>query len=326
MNEMDIDKLLPKIAHLYYLEDMNQDKIAEKFNINRVRVSRYLKKAREKKIVEIKVHYTRESYHELERIIEKQYGLKECIVIPTHDTPLEIIADLADSLSGVLQRILQNGGSVGVNWGLTLKEVVALMKSQRKIDIRVVPICGGLGKIERGIHTNAIARGLADVFGGMSYVINAPAILDSRKTRDFLLGDSNTREIFELLNELSCAVFSFSDLGHESSHVKYGFIGTDEVEYLRGLGVVGDVNLNFVDRNGSLVPNRVGDRIIALPLADIRSIRNVVGIAYGKRKGEITRAVLRGGIVDVLIIDRELAEIVISDLSRVLYGERETAS
>jgi DNA-binding transcriptional regulator LsrR (DeoR family) len=326
MNETDMDKLLPKIAHLYYLEDMNQDKIAEKFNINRVRVSRYLKKAREKKIVEIKVNYTRESYHDLERAIEKHYGLKECIVIPTHDTPQEIIADLAGNLTGVLQRVLKNGESIGVNWGLTLKEVVALMQSPRIYDITVVPICGGLGRIERGIHTNAIAKGLADVLGGISYVIHAPGILDSKKTRDFLLGDSNTKEIFELLRDLSCTVFSFSDLGPESSYVKYGFIETQEIDYLRELGVVGDINLNFVDRNGTLVPNRVSERVIALSLAEIKKIRNVVGIAYGRRKGEITRAVLRGAIVDVLIIDRELADIVLADIPGIPKAERETVS
>ncbi len=311
MNETDMEKLLPKIAHLYYLEDMNQDKIAEKFNINRVRVSRYLKKAREKNIVEIKVHYARERFQEMERVIEKRYDLKECIIIPSHDDPQEILRDIAVSLIDALCRILKDGDSMGVNWGLTLKSVVALMESPRRINVEVVPICGGLGKIERGIHTNSIARSFADVFGGISYVINAPAILDSRKTKVVLMRDSNTREIFELLKGLSCAVFSFSDLGPESSYVKYGFVSTDEITYLKSLGAVGDVNLDFIDKDGNHVPNKVYDRIITLPISDIRKIRNIVGIACGKRKGAITRAVLAGGIVNVLIIDRELAETVL---------------
>ncbi len=313
MNEMDMEKLLPKIAHLYYLEDMNQDKIAEKFNINRVRVSRYLKKAREKKIVEIKVHYTRESYQEMERVLENRYDLKECIIIPDREDPREILWEMAVSLTGVLCRILKAGDSMGVNWGLTLKSVAALMESPKKIDVQVVPICGGLGKIELGIHTNSIARSLADVFGGISYVINAPAILDSKKAKDVLMQDSNTREIFNLLKGLSCAVFSFSDLGPESSYVRYGFISEGEITYLKSLGAVGDVNLDFIDADGKHVPNRIFERIITLPISEIRKIRNVVGIAYGKRKGTITKAVLAGGVVNVLIIDRELAETVLSD-------------
>ena len=114
MNELVMEKLLPKIAHLYYLEDMSQEKIAEKFNINRVRVSRYLKKAREMNIVEIKVNYSKESYQELERQIEIRYGLKECIIIPTHDNDQGIVRELAASLSNVLQRIVRSGDSIGV--------------------------------------------------------------------------------------------------------------------------------------------------------------------------------------------------------------------
>ena len=293
---------------------MSQEKIAEKFNINRVRVSRYLKKAREMNIVEIKVNYSKESYQELERLIEKRYGLKECIIIPSHDNDQGIVRELAASLSNALQRIVKNGDSIGVNWGLTLKEVIAFMDSPKTFDVKVVPMCGGLGRIERGINTNSIAKSLADVYGGISYVINAPAILDSKETKEVLLEDSNTKEIFKLLKGLKCAVFSFSDLGPESSYVKYGLISREEIEYLRGKGIVGDVNLDFLDSRGVHVPNTIYDRVIALPISEIVKIQNVVGIAYGLRKAEIAKAALNGNIFDILIIDLKLAESIIADV------------
>ena len=308
MNEREIDKLLPKIAHLYYLEDMNQDQIAERLNLNRVRVSRYLKKAREKKIVEIRINHAGESHHELERSLERRWGLKECVVIPDRESREETYGEIAESLTGLLLRTLKPGDSVGVNWGHTLKEVVALMRTSSRLQVKVVPMVGGLGMIERGIHTNSVARGLADVLGGVSYVINAPAILDSRQTRQVLMGDSNTREIFNLLEELDCAVFSFSDLGPASSHVTYGVFSDRDMRYLRGLGVVGDVNLNFLDARGRPVPNRIGERVIALSVDGIRRIPTRIGVACGGRKTEVARAVLRGGIANMLIVDREIAE------------------
>jgi DNA-binding transcriptional regulator LsrR (DeoR family) len=72
------------------------------------------------------------------------------------------------------------------------------------------------------------------------------------------------------------------------------------------------VNLDFVNMQGEHVPNRIYDRVIALPISEIKKIQNVVGIACGVRKAEIARAVLRGNVLDVLIIDRELAEAVVS--------------
>jgi deoxyribonucleoside regulator len=308
MTSLERDKLLPKIARLYYLEDMNQDEIAEKFNINRVRVSRYLKKARESNIVEIKINYSKESYGDTEREFEDRFQLKECVVIPSHEDTQETLEDMAQTLTGLLYRILKDGDCLGVNWGLTLKGVAALMQPMKKIDAKVVPMCGGLGKVETGIHTNFIAKNIADVLGGVSYVINAPAILDSKKTKEILIQDSNTKEIFELLKNLDSAVFSFSDIGPESSYSKYGFINIEELSYLKGLGIVGDVNLNFIDKNGVPVPNRINDRVIALPISEIGKIKNVIGIAFGSRKIEIARAVLRSGIVDILIIDKTLAD------------------
>ena len=312
MKDIDGKKLLSKIAQLYYLEDMSQDKIAEKFNINRVRVSRYLKKAREGNIVEIKINYPGESFYDLEREIEEMFHLKECIIVPGHESSQETLKELASALSRMFGRILSNGDYVGVNWGLTLKGISAYIQPAKKVDVRIVPICGGMGKIETGIHTNSIARNFADVLGGLSYVINAPAILDSKDTKEILLNDSNTKEIFELTNKLNIAVFSFSDLGPESSYSKYGFISTEELEYLKGLGAVGDVNLDFIDENGRQVPNKINDRVIALPISEIKKIKNVIGIAFGNRKLKITTAVLKGNIVNILIIDRSIAEKIVN--------------
>jgi DNA-binding transcriptional regulator LsrR (DeoR family) len=313
MNDIEREKLLPKIARLYYLEDMNQDEIAKKFNINRVRVSRYLKKARESNIVEIKIHSSKESYQDLEHSIENKYSLKECIVIPSHEEPEEILSSMATALTSILERILKNGDTIGVNWGLTLKGVVGFMHSTKKIKIKVVPIVGGMGRIETGIHTNSIAKNLADVFSGISYIINAPAILDSKETKDVLLRDSNTKQIFELLKDLDCVVFSFSDLGPESSYAIYSFINPEEREYLKELGIVGDVNLDFINKKGEHVSNKINDRVITLPLSKIKKIRNVIGIAFGSRKAEITKAVLQGSIIDIIIIDKDLAELILND-------------
>jgi DNA-binding transcriptional regulator LsrR (DeoR family) len=313
MNDIERDKLLPKIARLYYLEDMNQEKIAEKFNINRVRVSRYLKKAREKKIVEIKINYPVESYHEIEQIIEKKYDVKECIVVHSYENPKDILKEMATALTNVLLRILREGDYIGVNWGLTLKGISECMNAQNRIGVKVVPIVGGMGVVETGIHTNSIAKNFADILGGTSYIINAPAILDSREAREVLVNDSNAREIFELQTNIVCSIFSFSDLGPESSYAKYGFIGPDNLEYLKSLGIVGDVNLNFIDGNGEPVANRLNDRVVALPITEIKKIRNSIGIAYGLRKNEVTKAVLKGRIVNILIIDRDIAEDIISE-------------
>lgn len=311
MSDIESEMLLSKIARLYYLEDMNQNEIAEKFDINRVKVSRFLKKAREKKVVEIKINYPRESHHEIERKIEKKYDLKECIVVPAYDSTQDTLKEMASALSSVLDRILDNNDYLGVNWGLTLKGITDYLQPKRKIKINVVPIVGGLGKIETGIHTNSIAKNFADIFGGTGYVINTPAILDTKEIKLALLEDSNTKEILELTKKLGVAIFSYSDIGQESSYSKYGLIRNEELNYLKKLDIVGDVNLDFLNDRGEHVPNKINDRVIALSISEIKKIKNVIGIAYGERKVPVTLAVLKGNIVNILIIDKKIADSII---------------
>jgi deoxyribonucleoside regulator len=315
MTDLEMERLLSKIARLYYLENMNQDQIAEKFNINRVRVSRYLKRAREKDLVEIKVKSPLESHQALERVIETAYGLKECIVVAGSETA-DVLRNMASALSGVFERVLKDGDYVGVNYGITLKGISPSLNSVKREGIKVVPIVGGIGRIETGIHTNVIAKNFADALGGISYVINAPAILDRREAKDILMRDSNTREIFDLIGKLSVVVFSFSDIGPDCNYARFGFLSEEDLAYLGGLGSVGDVNLDFIDAEGMHIPNRIFDRVITSPIADLKNVKNVIGVAYGTRKRDITKAVLKGRIVKVLIIDKSLADCLVDAGSR----------
>ena len=82
---MDIEKkrFLAKIARLYYQEGLTQQNIAHKLNISRTKVSRYLTRARNDKIVEIQINHPAEDFSQMEYHIEKKYRLNECIIVDT---------------------------------------------------------------------------------------------------------------------------------------------------------------------------------------------------------------------------------------------------
>ncbi len=305
---LDKEKLLVKIAQLYYVENMRQDEIASKLNIHRVKVSRYLKEARETNLVEIKIKNIAADYDELENEIEKKYALKECIVVDDNENKDFIYKELGHHVTSVLERILIHGSVMGIIWGVTLKGVTAYMRSSTTLNIEVVPVCGGIGPIETGIHTNTIAKNIASVFGGVSYVINAPAILDSAESRTMLMKDSNTKELFDHLRKLECVLFSLGDFSLASSYVKLGILSDKELEYLKGLDIVGDINLHFINENGKYIPNDITKRVIALPLSDIQQVKNKIGVAVEKRKSAILKAALQGKYLDILLITKQLAD------------------
>lgn len=303
MNKSEELKLLSKIARLYYLEDLNQQVIAEKLNISRTKVSRYLTKAKKEKVVEIRINSQRESFDELERSIEKKFGIKECFLVSSSEDVQEIYRQMAVSLTSLLERFLKDGDYLGVGWGTTLKSVAGYLEPENKIDIKVIPLLGGLGKTGIEVHTNSVARTLADRFGGSGYVLNSPAVLDSRQAKEMLEKDSSIREIIEMSGKIHTAVLGMSDIGIGSTMIQTGNFTVDDFTYLTDLGAVGDVNLIFINDKGLPVANRLDGRIVKMSFEKLKKINNVIGVAFGEKKLKVISGALTSGLVNILITD-----------------------
>ena len=312
MKSIENKKFISKIARLYYIGNLTQQEIADNLNISRTKVSRYLEKAREEKIVEIKINSPQEDYADLEYEIEKRYKLKECIVVPTYDKREEILRYMANALTEKFKRIIKDGDYFGIGWGTSLKAITDYLDPEIKVDIKVVPLIGGIGKVGTGIHTNSVARTLANKLGGISYMINSPAILDSSEAKEIMQNDSNTREIIDMSDRVSTAMVGMSDIGLQSTLIKTGDFKVEEFNYLDSLGVVGDINLIFIDENGKYIQNEINKRIITTPIEIIKKIENIIGVGFGDRKLKVILGALRGGIINILLTDETTAKSIVS--------------
>lgn len=312
MNNIERKKFLSKIARLYYSERLTQQEIAGRLNISRTKVSRYLDEARKDKIVEIKINLPEEDYSNLEYRIEKSFKIKECIVVPTFENKEEILKMMACPLNNLFERILAGGSYLGIGWGSSLKGISDYINVRGKSDIKVVPIIGGLGKIGTGVHTNSVAKNIADRLGSISYMIHSPAVLDSKEIREIVENDSNTREIIKLYEKIDTALVGLSDIGPDSTLIKTGSFSLEEFKYLDSLGVVGDVNLIFINENGKHVPNRIDERIVRISPDRLKKVKNVIGVAFGRRKLKVILGALRGGLINILFTDEETAENIIN--------------
>jgi DNA-binding transcriptional regulator LsrR (DeoR family) len=312
MNNIERKKFLSKIARLYYSERLTQQEIAGRLNISRTKVSRYLDEARKDKIVEIKINLPEEDYSNLEYRIEKSFKIKECIVVPTFENNEEILKMMAGPLNNLFERILAGGSYLGIGWGSSLKGISDYINVSGKSDIKVVPIIGGLGKIGTGVHTNSVAKNIADRLGSISYMIHSPAVLDSKEIREIVENDSNTREIIKLYEKIDTALVGLSDIGPDSTLIKTGSFSLEEFKYLDSLEVVGDVNLIFINENGKHVPNRIDERIVRISPDRLKKVKNVIGVAFGRRKLKVILGALRGGLINILFTDEETAENIIN--------------
>jgi deoxyribonucleoside regulator len=307
MSELERKRFLAKIASLYYLEGLTQQNIADKLNISRTKVSRNLNRARSEGITEIKINYPTKDFSNLEYQIEKKYKIKECIITSTLESNEAIIEAMSGSFNNILSRILKDGSYIGIGWGRSLGEISKYINVMEKSNIKVVPMIGGLGKTGTGVHTNSVAKNIADRMNGISYMIHSPAVLDNREAKEIVEKDSNVSEIMEMSLKIDTAIIGMSDLGMDSTLIKTGSFSAEDFKYLESLDIVGDVNLIFIDENGNHVPNKIDERIVRVPLDGLKKIDHVIGVAFGRRKLKILLGALRGQIINILFTDEETA-------------------
>ncbi|GAH93318.1 unnamed protein product [marine sediment metagenome] len=124
--------------------------------------------------------------------------------------------------------------------------------------------------------------------------------------------DSNTREIIKLSEKIDTALVGLGDIGPDSTLIKTGCFSLEEFKYLDSLGVVGDINLIFINENGKHVPNKIDERIVRISPDRLKKVKNVIGVAFGRRKLKVILGALRGGLINILFTDQETAENIIN--------------
>jgi len=313
LNKRDI---IFQILKYYYIDDLTQIEIASRLNISRVAVSRYLSKARKDNLIEFRIKYPKNSvlnkYEKIELEFKKMFNLKECIIVPSYREITETLQELSDRLTQLFTRIVKDNTFLGVGWGMTLEKVANLMEVNEEKNIKVIPLVGGYGRLFDDMHSNNIAKLISNKFNGTSYVINIPALFDSKEIKESIERDSAAREIFKLAKLVEVAVLCMGDLSTESSLYRTGQLSLEDLDYLANLGIVGDINYIFVDKDGRFVPNEISERISNIfPIELMKATKNVIGIAITARKAKILRAVLKGNLINILLTDIDAANEVI---------------
>jgi deoxyribonucleoside regulator len=305
-----------QVLKYYYDDDMTQLQIAQRLNISRIAVSRLLSKARKEGLLQFKIIYPKNFFNprveNLEKEFLEKYNLKECIIAKTQKDRLETLKELSNQLSQLLDKIVENSTFIGVGWGTTLETISKYIEIKEKKGIRVTPLIGGYGKFSDDAHSNNIARIIAEKFNGTSYVINMPASFDTKEIKESILEDSTSKEVFKRTKMVDLAVLCMSDLSITSSLYDRGQLNDEDIDYLHKLGVIGDINYIFVDKDGNFVPNEISERTTNIfPISLMKSVKNVIGIAIGARKAIILHAVLKAGLINILLTDSEAASKII---------------
>ena len=295
-----------RAAELYYEQHLSQREISTILGCSFATVSRLLAEAREQRIVEIRVAHPVETAPELAVELRDAFGLRDALVVRGENNRKQGFRDVVRTAAEFLPAIIEDGVKVGVTWGETLSAVLHSMEPLSLKNVEVVQIAGSVDPETPGESGPGSAIRLAGILGARCRLIPAPAIVDSARTRELFLGQPQIRSALKRAASPDVVIQGVGTLASGMSSLRRAsFISREEREAAIAAGAVGHVAARIIGIYGEEVGD-FSDRVIGIPLADIRKAGWSVGIAASVEKAAAVLGGLRGGFYNCLIGDEAL--------------------
>lgn len=316
------DLLLADVARRYYLEDLTQEQIARGLGVSRSNVSRMLKEARERGLVEIRIHHPLRRLADLEASLSEALELRECLVLAApgaapgmgDDPPPAVAPQIGALAARYLQERIVDGNVLGVGWGSTVYHVATSDHLRRKAGTAVVQLMGSMGGATPDIDGAQIAGRLGRALGGRVYLLHAPMVVAEAAVRTGLLRDPHIRATLEMARRADVLLVSVGAVTRASGIYRAGYLSDADLEYIQGQGAVGDICGSYYKRDGSPCSLELEERTIAATAEAMRRAPLRVGVGWGVAKALPSLGAVRAGLINVLIVDEDAAREVLREI------------
>lgn len=306
-------RLIVKVAKLYYFDGMTQAEIARKIGVSRPIISKMLAKAREDKIVEIFIKDESAHTVDLELQLEKQYALREAIVVPTSDyAQKEKLSLLGQAAASHVSKRMDSVNSVGISWGKAVSAFVNAYPFEKNEGVNVVPLIGGMGRSELDLHSNMLTLKFAQKLNTTCSYLYAPAMIKNIDTKNRLLESEDIYGVLDEGRSVDMAIVGMGNPVVDSTMETIGYLSKQDVGSLRAAEAAGDINSVFFDKNGVSLDHHINESVIGIDMEGLKQIEETIAIAHGDNKVPSIHAGLLSGAVDVLVTDDETAQKILS--------------
>ena len=296
---MDYEEaLMIKTAWYYYLENMTQQKISELLGISRIRVIKLLEKARQTGIIQFKIREDSASRMQVERELAAAYGLKDVFVVPSVPDG-DLNETIAKAAAMYISGRLTDNCFINMGYGDTPSRVLNNLATMTERPISCVSLTGGVNYYLPNTRSN--------IFNIKLYLIPAPLLASTKEMVAAMRNEESVMEISRMVKLSSMTVVGIGGMQDDATILRSNILTKNDFLYWEMQGAVGDVLSHFLDKDGNPVETDIEDRLISTPLATLKELENVIGVAAGSHKVDAIRAVLRGKYLDVLITDEATA-------------------
>lgn len=303
-------RLLVKVSTLYYIDGLNQQEISARLGISRPQVSRLLSLAKSEGIVQIRILNPFSKEQQLEKALSETFGVADVMAVslPEQTSPEQLYLSLGQAAAALLENVIRDNDTVAVSAGRSIAAVAEALSWFPRKNVTFVPAVGGWGTGAVRWHANSNARTMGEKLHGKCLFLNAPAIVGTKETRDAIMREKEIAGVLDRARKADLAVVGIGQVSEEAAIVRSGFFGREELEEVRRLGAVANLNTSFMDADGNVLEVGSEARMIGLSADELRKIPKVIAVAGGEDKVVAITALLRGRWIDSLITDVRTAE------------------
>lgn len=307
-DEFDQQRQMYSVLVLHFIEGVKQSEIAEKLNLSHTKVNRMIAAGRKAGMVKISISSPYQRLVDMENDVARRFGLKQSVVTPTvSDNPETTLQMVGRVAANHLLETLRDGDIIAITGGKAVSAVVENLEAERRFDIRVVPLTGGV----QGKHytdVNHLATQLADKLGGTAQLVHAPLFAEDEQQRDLLMNVASIREVFDLARQATVALVGIGSVQAPGSG--YYDLLPDPArggQALVDAGIAGEFLAHLIKADGSLAEIDLNSRVVALDPADLANCPTIIGVAAGSLKAGPVAATLAGRFLTSLVVDEEIA-------------------
>lgn len=302
-----------KAASYHFEQNKTLKEVARLLNISESTVSRLIQRAKKERIVEFVIREPYKLCLDLEYRLLENYSLKEVIITHASGDSEKDKKRVALEGARYLQREITSQDKLGIAWGGTMYYLVHYLNPCQRTDTTFVTLHGSLSCCDYELDVHNLVSRMSMAFGGNYYSLSSAGLFDSREKLQAIKQDANVRRIFSLFEQLTIAVSGigsfYPKLDSPLSRLEY--LKTEELAGLQDKGVYGDIILRFFDSQGEECDSDVREHTLAIDIETYKKIPCKIVVVSGVQKAKSLAAALKGGLVDVLIVDSKLAQAVL---------------
>ncbi|KJL18928.1 Deoxyribonucleoside regulator [Microbacterium azadirachtae] len=284
------------VQHLQHGRPMLE--LAEELQVSRFTVSRMIDRARASGLVEVVTRMPDAIDPALSSTLQQRFDLDAAyVVVPAVDSEQGARTAIAHVAARVLAETIEEDDLVGVGPGRTILETLGMLTTLPSCD--AIQLTGVASSDPMG-SLRALMR-MSEVSGGRQHPLHAPFVSTDAAACTAISSQPAVADVLRRMGRLDKAVLTVGGWP-ESSLLARQLDALGELERMLEAGIVAEFGTTLLDSGGREV-RTLEDRFIGVTTEQLARVPLSMALGGGPGKDVALLAVLRSGLVNVVITD-----------------------